>query len=119
KGLVTGLKITSEEVPDPICEPCLASKMNANPFLPSPPEHRATRPLERIHSDVHQLKTWTQSGYQSGYRITFIDDFLRFRAVIFMKCKSEAFDAFREFKAYAENITGFKIAEFQMDKGGE
>ena len=29
KQLVTGLKIESNEVPDPICEPCLSGKMNA------------------------------------------------------------------------------------------
>ncbi|KAJ7710906.1 hypothetical protein B0H17DRAFT_1027829, partial [Mycena rosella] len=29
KNLVTGAKITSSQKPDPICEPCLAGKLNA------------------------------------------------------------------------------------------
>jgi hypothetical protein len=31
-GLVVGLHLDSKEQPDPICEPCLAGKMTANPF---------------------------------------------------------------------------------------
>ena len=51
KELVTGLKISSEASPDPICEPCLAGKMSANPFPPSTSHTRA--PLELVHSDLH------------------------------------------------------------------
>src|SRR6202021_348882 len=51
KDLVTGVKLRSTSAPDPICEPCLAGKMHANPFPSS--EHRASKPLELIHSDVH------------------------------------------------------------------
>ena len=32
QNLVTGLTLDSSEKPDPICEPCLAGKMHANPF---------------------------------------------------------------------------------------
>jgi len=32
--LVTGLVLDSDNKPDPICEPCIAGKMSANPFLP-------------------------------------------------------------------------------------
>ena len=53
KKLVTGMTLNSSAAPDPICEPCLAGKMHANPFPPS--EWRATRPLELVHSDVHQV----------------------------------------------------------------
>ena len=57
----------------------------------------------------------------SGYRywITFIDDCTRFRAVIFLKTKDQAFDAFRRYKAYAENHLGAKILSMRCDKGGE
>jgi hypothetical protein len=50
--MVTGLVINSKELPDPICEPCLAGKMNANPF-PSSQNH-TTVPLHHIHSDLHE-----------------------------------------------------------------
>ena len=51
KNLVTGIDIKSKQAPDPICEPCLSGKMNANPF-PSSTTH-ATKPLELIHNDLH------------------------------------------------------------------
>ncbi|KAF8132119.1 hypothetical protein K438DRAFT_1482370, partial [Mycena galopus ATCC 62051] len=49
KDLVTGVTISSNQKPDPICEPCLAGKLNAGPF-PST-QHRAAAPLDLIHSD--------------------------------------------------------------------
>jgi len=61
EGLVTGLKITSTSKPDPICEPCLAGKMVADPF---PSSNRSTKLLELIHSDVHgPIKVASHSGF--------------------------------------------------------
>ncbi|KAI0923982.1 hypothetical protein AcV5_010529 [Taiwanofungus camphoratus] len=116
EDLVTGLVLESKQQPDPICEPCLAGKMHANSFPSS--LQRATQPLELIHSDIHgPLPVRTHSGYR--YWITFIDDYTRFRVVLLLKEKSEAFDAFKRFKAYAENHLNVKIKALQDDKGGE
>jgi hypothetical protein len=116
KQLVTGIDIKSKQAPDPVCEPCLSGKMNANPFPPS--MTRASKPLELIHTDLHgPFKVRTMSGYR--YWITFIDDHTRFRAVMFLKSKDQAFDAFRRYKAYAENHLGAKILCMRIDKGGE
>ena len=63
KQLVTGINIKSKEAPDPICEPCLSGKMNANPFPPS--KTHTSKPLELIHTDLHgPFKTRTMSGYR-------------------------------------------------------
>ncbi|GBE78927.1 predicted protein [Sparassis crispa] len=114
--LVTGLMLDSKQQPDPICEPCLAGKMHANPFPTS--DSHASKPLELIHTDVHgPLPVCTHSGYR--YWITFIDDYSRFRVVLLLKAKSEAFDAFKQYKAYAENLLEAKIKAVQDDKGGE
>ena len=116
KQLVTGIDIKSKLEPDPICEPCLSGKMNANPFPSS--KTRASKPLALIHTDLHgPFKTRTISGYR--YWITFIDDYTRFRAVMFLKSKDEAFNAFKRYKAYAENHLGSKIQCMRIDKGGE
>jgi hypothetical protein len=114
-SMVNGLVINSENKPDPVCEPCLAGKMNANPF-PSSQNH-TTIPLHRIHSDLHEMKTLTTSG--SRYCVTYIDEATSYRAVVLLKRKSDAFEAFRTYKAYAENVLGSKIKELQMDQGGE
>ena len=115
KNLVDGLVLDSKTSPDPICEPCLAGKMHANPFSPS--KNRATELLELIHTDVHQIGITSPSGY--NYWISFIDDHCRFKVLIPMKRKSDAFTAFKSFKAYAENKIGKKIKCLRIDKGGE
>ena len=60
-NLVTGMHIDSKSAGDPICEPCLAGKMHANPFTTS--QNHASCPLELVHSDVHQVPYQTFSGY--------------------------------------------------------
>ena len=115
KNLVDGLVLDSKAVPDPICEPCLAGKMHANPFPSS--QNCATELLELIHTDVHEIGITSPSGY--NYWISFIDDSCRFKILVPMKRKSDAFVAFKSFKAYAENKTGKKIKCLRIDKGGE
>lgn len=70
-----------------------------------------------IHTDLHQLKSPTHDGYK--YWVTFIDDCCEWRAVIFLKAKSQVFEAFKTYKSYAENALGRKIKFLQHDKGGE
>jgi len=115
-GLVVGLHLDSKEQPDPICEPCLVGKMTANPFPTS--TNQSYAPLELIHTDLHgHLPVTTAEGYR--YWVTFIDACTKLRAVMFLKKKSNTFDAFRTFKAYAENLLGCKIKALQDDKAGE
>ncbi|THH02998.1 hypothetical protein EW145_g6619 [Phellinidium pouzarii] len=59
----------------------------------------------------------TRHGYH--YWITFIDDHSRHWAVMPLKKKSDAFAAFKHFKAYAENQLNLKIKATRNDKGGE
>ena len=59
--MVIGMKLEVRTLPDPVCEPCLAGKMHANPF-PSF-EWCASHPLELVHTDVHMLPYRTFSGY--------------------------------------------------------
>lgn len=117
KGLVKGLLITSNAKPDPICEPCLNGKQHRH-SIPRNPVSLRTRPLALIHSDLKgPMPTASHRG--SKYWITFICDAMQFWAVDFLRSKSDAFDAFVRFKAYAENFHGLKIQAFRDDKGGE
>jgi len=99
-SMVNGLEPVTQTRPDPVCVPCLAGKMNANPFPSS--LNRSITPLERIHSDLHELKTLNTTGFR--YWVTFIDDATGHHAVTSVKKKSDTFDAFRAFKAFAENL---------------
>jgi len=90
--------------------------MSANPF-PSSANHSCS-PLALIHSDLHGLlPVATHQGYK--YWITFIDDSTHFRAVYLLKNKSQAFEVFKEYKAWAENQLSTKILKLQDNKGGE
>jgi hypothetical protein len=114
--LVTGLVLDTKQQPDPICEPCLSGKMHSNPF-PTSPSH-SSQPLELIHTDLHgPLPVPTPEGYR--YWIIFIDDCKKFRVGVLLKQKSDAFNAFKWFKAYAENQLNCKIKAMQDDKAGE
>ncbi|EKM50396.1 uncharacterized protein PHACADRAFT_79403, partial [Phanerochaete carnosa HHB-10118-sp] len=68
--LVIGMRLNLKQEADPICEPCLAGKFNAAPFLSF--INCASKPLKLVHSNVHGLlPICTQSDYH--YWITFID----------------------------------------------
>lgn len=115
ENLVDGLVLDSKAKPDPICEPCLAGKMHANPFPSS--DSRTTELLELVHSDVFYVGTQSFGGY--NYWAIFLDDCSRMKVAVPIKNKSDTFAAFKDFKAYAENKTGKKIKRFRDDKGGE
>ena len=90
--------------------------MHADPFPFS--SSRASKVLQLVHSDVHgPVKVPTHQGY--CYWVTFINDFSCFRAVYLLKQKFETFAAFKQFKAWAENVTGAKLGTLRDDKGGE
>jgi hypothetical protein len=113
RNLVTGMRLDIKTAPDPICEPCLAGKMRANPFPSS--SWRASRPLELVHSDAHEVPYRSFSGFR--YWVTFIDNYSRFRFVLPSRAKSDVFAAFKQFKAFAENQTERKIKTLRDDKG--
>ncbi len=52
------------------------------------------------------------------YWVTFIDDFSRYWIVIPIRNKSDTFEAFKRFKALAENQLNAKIKCLHDDKGG-
>lgn len=53
------------------------------------------------------------------YFLLFVDDFSRKNWVYFLKKKSEAFEKFKEFKAFVEKQSGFVLKTLRSDRGGE
>ncbi len=115
--LVVGLVVSSKSQPDPICEACLAGKMTSGLFRGS--DSISEHPLELVHSDLHGPLLLPQAeGYR--YWMTFIDDCTKLQAVMYLRRKSDAFEAFKTFKAYAETPAyNAKIKAVQDDKAGE
>ena len=113
--MVTGMKLDVSTSPDQVCEACLAGKMHATPFCSS--EWRASHPLELVHTDVHMLPYRTLSGH--CYWVTLIDDYSRYCFVTPIAAKSDVFEAFNRFKAFAENQSERKLKTLRNDKGDE
>jgi transposase InsO family protein len=74
--------------------------------------------IRRVFSDVHSpIPICSRQGHY--YWVTFIDDYSRFPAVYFIAKKSDVFDAFWRYKAWAENVTGDHIGILRDDKGSK
>ncbi|XP_055589028.1 uncharacterized protein LOC129741331 [Uranotaenia lowii] len=85
-NLATGMDIKADRLE--FCDACVRGKMCREPFHGT--RIRATRPLERIHSDV-----WGPIG--SRFFVSLIDDHTHFAVVYSMRRKSEVFKSLREF----------------------
>ncbi|THH12525.1 hypothetical protein EW146_g7606 [Bondarzewia mesenterica] len=118
KGMVKGMSITGDTHRQVgICEPCLEGKQTRKPVAKEA-EVRATRPLERIHSDVcGPFQTMSRQGY--GYFTTWIDDASRRVIVNALRHKNEVEARYEEFITRAEIETGEKSAALRSDAGGE
>jgi len=115
KNMVMGLpQITA---PSQVCEECVVSKQHRNQF-PQGKSWRAKKALELVHSDIFGPITPHSNGGKR-YVITFIDDYSRKTWVYFLQEKSEAFVAFKCYKALVEKEVGNPIKVFRTNRGGE
>ncbi len=110
-GTATGIQLSASSDSFP-CKDCIMGKAHRAP-IPKKALSRSTRLLELVHSDVNgPLEVPSVGG--SRYFITFIDDFSRWTVVYTMRKKSEAFEYFRKFKAYAEKHTREQVAALNI-----
>ncbi|KAK2986839.1 hypothetical protein RJ640_011064 [Escallonia rubra] len=115
KNMVTGLPQIA--IPSQVCEECVVGKQHRSQF-PEGKSWRAKSVLELVHSDIcGPIKPSSNGGKR--YLITFIDDYTRKTWVDFLQEKSEAFSAFKCFKARVENESGKTINTLRTDRGGE
>ena len=115
REIVTGLPQFGTEHQE-VCRGCALVKYTKTSFLSS--EHRATRVLDLVHSDVCGPMSIV-SLRSHEYYVSFIDDYFRKTWIYFLKAKGEVFDRFQEFKALVESQTGKKIKALRFDNGGE
>jgi len=93
----------------------MEGKQTCDPF-PQSASHRSV-PLELVHSDLHGPLPTTASGYK--YWISLTDDASWYRHCWLLRKKSEAFDAFKQYCAWAEKQTGQALKALRDDKGSE
>ena len=110
-------EMSSINHPNQLCEACLLDKHSRRSF-PKEATTRATKPLQLVHTDVCGPINPSSFG-KNKYFLLFIDDYSRKTWVYFLKQKSEAFVAFKNFKAPIEKESGYEIKSLRSDKGGE
>lgn len=119
QNLVNGLNINdgrSNIFESNFCESCLLGKMTRQPF--NKKGHRATKPLELVHTDVcGPISPTTWDGY--NYFLTFTDDFTHMVIVYLLKNKSEVLNKLKEYYNYATQHFNGNLLKLRSDNGGE
>jgi hypothetical protein len=98
------------------CPTCAKANITQTPF-PQKASHRATRLLERIHSDI--CGPFPLSYHSYRYFILFICCHSRYIFIYFLKSRSEAVQRFVEFRSQAEAFCRQKIAILRVDNAPE
>ncbi len=115
--LVNGLTIQANSaIPSHPCPGCMAGKMERSPFPTG--RTRAVQIGQLIHSDVcGPMHVETPGG--AKFFVMFTDDYSGFRAVYFLKYKSEVADCFKDYAEHLHTETKQKIHTLRTDNGGE
>jgi transposase InsO family protein len=98
------------------CPSCILSKSTHT--VPHFTHKRASKPFDIVHSDLSG-KFSTKSLGGNEYYIVFIDDFSRFSWVYFLKKKSDAVNAIKNFTNLIQTQFNTTIKSFRTDNGGE
>jgi transposase InsO family protein len=99
------------------CNSCAVTKQKRLPF-PAHDHRIYDRRLQMVVADVWgPFPEPTLRG--DRYSITFTDVYTRRRWIYILQSKSQAFEAFRIFKATVENDSGDSIKALRTDNGGE
>jgi len=105
-------------VPRCVCTCCLYRKMARKPLRSVLPSAKATQPLKIVKSDIAgPINPKSLGG--APYLHLFTDDFTRYKVGYLLKCKSEAFARFKEYKALVEKQQGKVIRKLRTDGGRE
>jgi len=79
----------------------------------------ATRPLERLHSDLTGPVEREAVVSHSRYIIVVVDDFTRFAWIGFLRHKSEACAFLKNLITHLERQFDAKVKSVRTDRGGE
>lgn len=101
------------------CESCIIGKSHRAIMPRKASAQRVTRCLQLVHSDVCGPMRDPSIVDGTRYLVTFVDHYSRYVTVYPITTKDEVFDRFKEYKAWAERLTGQKIVTLRTDGGGE
>jgi len=109
--------IQSSRSPNPSkeCEVCKQCKLKRRPHKNPIPS--ASRPFEKLHTDILQLSPQTKSG--SKYVLVIVDDYSRYNRLYFLRRKSQTADRILKYIQEIKEKTGKLPAYLHSDRGGE
>lgn len=113
--MVRGLPKVAQ--PKEVCAGCLMSKQTRKQ-MPAKSNFSAKKVLELVHGDLCGPIT-SGTAARNWYVFLLVDDFSHIMWAYLLKEKSEAFSAFKKFRALVETGTERKIKVFRTDRGGE
>jgi hypothetical protein len=117
QGLIEGVELNSASTPE-FCDACMKAKATCQPF-PEEMTNCARTHGELVHTDLWG-PTQTESVAGHLYYISFTNDFSREMKVCFLKLKSEALSALKDYETEMRQQTpGAKIKKLRSDRGGE
>jgi hypothetical protein len=82
-----------------------------------PSGKQATRPLGLVHTDLVGPMP-TESRSRARYVLTFIDDYLGYSLVAFLRSKDATSQHFKAMVTWAETFTGHSLTSVCSDRGG-
>ncbi|KAF2885031.1 hypothetical protein ILUMI_21147 [Ignelater luminosus] len=116
QGQVEGINVDLNKSHGEICDTCIEGKQTQ--LSHSQKRRRATRPLERIHSDlIGPITPIPHNGKK--YVLTLIDDFTHFTAAYPMESKSEVLKYLKIYEAMVSAHFNMKISRFRCDNERE
>ena len=116
-GLISGLKIDLSANEPTFCESCVYAKATRKPIAKERIGERAEEFAE-VHTDV-----WSPAPVETlggrRYYISFTDDKTRLTYIHFLRQKSKAFSAYKDFEAWSQTQHGARVKTLHSDRGGE
>jgi hypothetical protein len=113
-------KAAPDHDPTQHCESCVLGKHHRS-SIPGDADHRATKPLHRVHIDVCGPFS-VKSHFGASYLLLVVDDYSRYTWARSMSKKDQAFDLFKEYVATTEAMhanAGYRVSILRSDNGGE
>ena len=115
RELVRGLPKISR-IRDDLCGPCQVGKQHRVAHKKST-SVASKAVLDLIHMDLMTSRTYSRYGRK--YILVLVDDFTRFTWSVFLREKSDTFDAFREWSLRVTVDKDKNIGHIRSDHGGE
>jgi transposase InsO family protein len=117
KGIIKGVKIKPGSIATP-CKPCFLAKAKRKPIPKIRQRPKAQEFADLVYSDI-----WGPASVRTishaRYFFLIVDDATRWLWAELMRTKSEAFDHYKHFEAWAQTQFKRPIKVLQTDRGGE